>query len=221
MELSKYVFAGKKLIFFARFRCFVRYIDKKQTKPIHLKPRIETITDAEILHLYATDCEQALHILYLRDSGYLNAVCHRYINNDSDAEDVLQDSFLRIFDSIEKYKPQKEGALRSWMSRIVANKAIDLLRKQRKLKDVPVDDYKNLPDEDPDLEGIPIEVFYEMIRQLPDVYRAVLNLHVFEQKPHKEIAKILGIKENTSYSHFHRAKHLLADKIKKYKQLQR
>lgn len=107
------------------------------------------------------------------------------------------------------------------MSRIVANNAIDLLRKQRKLKEMPVDDYTNLPDEEPNLDGIPIEVFHEMIRQLPDIYRAVLNLHVFEQKPHKEIAKILGIKENTSYSHFHRAKNLLADKIKRYKLLER
>lgn len=186
-----------------------------------LKQRTENITDAEILSLYATDSEQALQVLYLRDSALLNAVCHRYISNDSDAEDVLQDSFLKIFGNIGKYKPQKGSSLRSWMTRIVANNAIDLLRKQRKLKEMPVDDYQNLPDEDPDLDGIPIDVFHKMIRQLPDVYRAVLNLHVFEDKTHKEIAKILGIKENTSYSHFHRAKNLLADKIKRYKQLQR
>ncbi|MCQ2242663.1 MAG: RNA polymerase sigma factor [Bacteroidaceae bacterium] len=186
-----------------------------------MKPRTENITDAEILSLYATDSEQALRVLYLRDSGYLNAVCHRYICNDSDAEDVLQDSFLKIFGNIGKYKSQKGASLRSWMSRVVANNAIDLLRKQRKLKEIPACDYQNLPDEDPDLDGIPIDVFHKMIRQLPDVYRAVLNLHVFEEKTHKEIARILGIKENTSYSHFHRAKNLLADKIKRYKQLQR
>ena len=193
----------------------------KEDEATHLKPRIGIISDAEILRLYATDSEQALEVLYLRDSALLNAVCHRYISNDSDAEDVLQDSFLKIFGNIGKYKPQKEGSLRSWMTRIVANNAIDLLRKQRKLKEMPVDDYQNLPDEAPDLDGIPIDVFHKMIRQLPDVYRAVLNLHVFEKKTHKEIAKILGIKENTSYSHFHRAKNLLADRIKRYKRLQR
>lgn len=179
------------------------------------------ITDAEILDMYVSDSEQAFHILYLRDSSYLNGVCYRYISNDSDVEDVMHDAFIKIFSNIRKYRLQEGGSLRAWMTRIVVNEAIDLLRSQRKLKIIHTDESSlDIPDEDPDVEGIPIEMFHEMIRQLPTNYRTVLNLHVFEGKTHKEIAKILGIKENTSYSLFHRAKNVLANNINKYKKTQ-
>lgn len=179
------------------------------------------ITDAEILSMLANNSEQALHLLYQRDSGYLNGVCYRYIGNDSDMEDVMHDAFLKIFSNISKYRQREGGSLRSWMSRIVVNEAIDLLRKQRKLRTIYTEEMNiDIPDEDPDVESVPIDVFHDMIRQLPTNYRTVLNLHVFEGKTHKEIATLLGIKENTSYSLFHRAKNVLADKINQYKKTQ-
>lgn len=179
------------------------------------------ITDAEILSLYARSSEQALHILYHRDSGYLNGVCYRYVSNDSDMEDVMHDAFLKIFSNIRRYKPKEGGSLRAWMARIVVNEAIDLLRRQRKLKSVYAEEApQDIPDEDPDVDSVPIDVLHDMIRQLPINYRTVLNLHVFEGKKHKEIAAILGIRENTSYSLFHRAKCMLADNINKYKKQQ-
>lgn len=176
------------------------------------------ITDTEILDLLANNSDKALHILYQRDSGYLNGVCFRYIGNDKDLEDVMHDAFLKIFSNIQRYKPREGCSLRSWMSRIVVNEAIDQLRRHRKLRGISIEAPPlDIPDEDPDVESIPTDVLHEMIRQLPVKHRTVLNLHVFEGKKHKEIASILDISENTSYSLFHRAKNMLAENIKKYK----
>ena len=75
-------------------------------------------------------------------------------------------------------------------------------------------------DEDPDTEDIPTDAIYRMIRELPDGYRTIFNLHVVEGKKHKEIARLLHIAESTSASQFHRAKAMLADKLKQYRQHQ-
>ena len=76
------------------------------------------------------------------------------------------------------------------------------------------------PDEEPDVGGISMEVLQRMIEQLPEGYRIVFNLYVFEQKSHKEIAALLGIKENSSASQFLRAKRMLARQIQQYQQQQ-
>ena len=104
------------------------------------------------------------------------------------------------------------------MSRIAVNGALQELRRRERLVAVeqlpdPVDD------EDPDTDGVPLEVIQEMIKRMPDGYRTVFNLFVFEQMRHKEIAELLGIKENTSASQFLRAKAFLAKEIKEYRKL--
>ena len=73
------------------------------------------------------------------------------------------------------------------------------------------------PDEDPDSMSVPPDVIYQMIRELPDGYRTIFNLYVIEEKSHREIAQLLGIKESSSASQLHRAKAMLAEKIREYK----
>ena len=106
------------------------------------------------------------------------------------------------------------------MTRITLNEAIKFIKRTChfnfiELKKEEID----LPDEEPDTESIPPPVIYKFIRELPDGYRTIFNLYVIEGRSHKEIARLLGIKEGTSASQLHRAKAILADKINDYNKL--
>lgn len=151
----------------------------------------------------------AMRELYSCSVAYLAGVCQRYVTNQEDVKDVLQDSYVQIFQHIGDFSPKSHGSLRSWMARIVANKSIDLLRKQRQLQWETDSDIADIPDEPLDPKLVRIETMHQLIRQLPPGYRAVLNLYVFEQKSHREIAELLGIKEKTSASQYLRAKAML------------
>lgn len=167
----------------------------------------------------------AVKKLYDESSGYLLALCSRYIADHAAAEDVLQDSFLKIISSIGSFTWKGNGSLKAWMSRITVNEALQYLRKQKKSSFIDYGD--RLPDmtdedDDPEVESVPPEVIQKMIQELPDGYRTIFNLVVFEEKPHKEIADLLGITESTSASQFHRARKILAKRINDYvKQHQR
>lgn len=154
-------------------------------------------------------------------SGNLTYICSRYIIDRDNVHDVLQNGFIKMFRSIESFQYRGNGSLRAWMSRIVVNESLTFLKKNSDFKNC-IDD-SELPDmtveEEPDLQHIPEALIMEMIRDLPEGYRTVFNLFVFEEKSHKEIAEIMGIAENSSASQFHRARAALAQKIREYKRL--
>lgn len=158
--------------------------------------------------------------LYDRYAGFLTAVCSRYIENKEDVKDLMQDSFIRIFSSIGSFEYRGEGSLKAWMSRIVINNTLKYIRDNIQKGMISIDeDIPDVPDEEiPEISEIPPSVIQEMIRRLPEGYRTVFNLFVFEEKSHKEIAMLLGIKENSSASQLHRAKALLAGWIREYRQ---
>lgn len=151
----------------------------------------------------------AMHELYADSVAYLAGVCQRYVTNQEDVKDILQDSYVRIFQRIGSFTPRHSSSLRTWMARIVVNNAIDLLRRQRKLQWEADDDIGDIPDEPLDPTLVKIETMHQLICLLPPGYRTVLNLYVFEQKSHREIAEMLGIKEKTSASQYFRAKAML------------
>lgn len=156
--------------------------------------------------------------LYDRYIGNITTAVARYIPDEDDRKDVLQDSFIKIFDSIERFTYRGEGSLRAWMTRIAVNEALQRLRREKRIDlFTSIDDLQGDIAEPEDLDGLPAEVLMEMIMSLPEGYRTVLNLFVFEGKSHKEIAQLLGIKENSSASQYHRAKGLLAQKINAYR----
>lgn len=162
----------------------------------------------------------AMNELYGLYSGYLFALCCRYVTDRDTAKDILHDCFLKIFSSIGRFQFRGEGSLKAWMSRIVINESLKYLKKTAG-NDIltSADNLPDIPDEEdgPDVDDIPASVIQEMISRLPDGYRAVFNLFVFEKMSHKEIAGILGIKENSSASQYHRAKALLAKWIENYR----
>jgi len=152
--------------------------------------------------------------LYERYLGYAMSIGLRYIPNEEDAEDVVQDSFIKILTSIQKFDYHGEGSLTSWIGRTVANKALDFVRHSELISFTDV--IPDVADEEPELERIPPELMSRMIAALPSGYRLAFNLYVFEHCSHSEIARKLGIEENSSASQVSRAKQILVKKIRDY-----
>lgn len=176
--------------------------------------------ESDLVSLVARMDGRAIKSLYGRYVEYLTAVCARYIADDNDRKDVLQECFIRIFTSLGKFEFRGEGSLKAWMARIVVNESLRFLKKNSNHGFIEYGD--RLPDmaDEPEPEGIPDDVLNDMILSLPPGYRMVFNLYVFERKSHKEIAAMLGIGESSSASQFSRAKALLARKIREYRDKQ-
>ncbi len=158
---------------------------------------------------------ESLYRLHVR---YLSALCSRYLANDEDIKDVLQDSFLKIFSSIAAFQYRGKGSIRGWMAKITLNETLKFLRASHRLNIVDLDGRQpDVADDSLETEDIPTDVLHRFVRELPDGYRTVFNLYVIDDKSHKEIADLLGIRENTSASQLHKAKTLLAHKIRQYR----
>ena len=162
---------------------------------------------------------KALEWIYRRHVRYLSALCSRYITDDEDIKDVLQEAFIKIFSSLKKFKYQGSGSLKAWMARITLNETLTFLRSNSRISFASIDDSgMDIPaDATVETEGIPADVLYQFVRELPDGYRTVFNLYVIDDRSHKEIAAMLGIRQSTSASQLFKAKAMLARKIKQYK----
>ncbi len=141
-------------------------------------------------------------------------ICLRMVNNELDAEDLLQQSFIDVFGKMDSFR--HESSIGAWMKRIVVNNCINFLKK-RKLRIEPLDDRFHPLAEDGPVEETKLntKAIDKAIKDLPDGYRVVFSLYLFEGYDHKEIADILNITEATSKSQYSRArkklKELLAD----------
>lgn len=177
-------------------------------------------SESELLDLAARRDHAAMKAIYDRYVEYLAAACARYVGDENDRKDVLQEAFIKIFTSLDKFEFRGEGSFKAWMVRIAVNEALRFLKRSMSNSFIEYDD--KLPDvadePEPEVDGIPDDVINELILSLPPGYRMVFNLYVFERKSHKEIAKLLGIGESSSASQFSRAKALLSKRIKEYKE---
>ena len=157
--------------------------------------------------------------LYAKYSGKLTGACRRYVKGNDDLRDVLQNSFVKMFTQIQSFENRGKGALNAWMMRIVINEALQLIRK----KGLEFDNFVewetiNVAEAEDFITELTQEEMIEFIQNLPDGYRTVFNLYVFEEKSHREIADLLEISEGTSASQLSRAKKILASQIKEYQQ---
>ncbi len=174
-------------------------------------------TESVIIRLLNSNDSSTNKAIYCAYAGYLTGVCTRYLSSADDVKDVLHDSFLKIFSSVKSFEYRGKGSLKAWLTRIVVNESLKFIKREYRTDLVTMTDKNiDISIEEPEIDRISMETLHRMIRELPTGYRTVFNLYVFEQKSHKEIAKILSIKEASSASQFHRAKALLAEKIKKY-----
>ena len=163
--------------------------------------------------------QRAMSLLYQMYIGELSSVCYRYVPDDDDAKDVLQNSFVKIFTSIPTLEYRGEESFKGWMIRIVANEALTFLRNRKKLLFVEQNEtLDEIENDDLDTERISPDELHRLISELPDGYRTVLNLYVFENYSHRQIAELLSIRESTSASQLYYAKQWLARRIKKMKE---
>ena len=143
----------------------------------------------------------------------MKGVCLRYANSEDDAEDILQEAFIRAFRKLGSYREQ--GSLGGWIRTITVNTAIELYRKDQRRKA----HYSELANEreetvsDDIIAQLELKELLRIIQQLPDGYRVVFNLYIIDGFNHREIAEKLGISEGTSKSQFFRAKKLLQQMI--------
>ena len=163
----------------------------------------------------------AMQEFYTLYADHLTAVCSRYIVDRDDLKDVFQEALIHIFSHIPDFEYRGPGSLKAWASRIVVNEALDFLKtkkhNQLMLTEMGIADVVEEPDDETlTLSDIPPDVIQQMVKNLPIGYRTVFNLYAFENKSHSEIAHLLGIKESTSSSQYHRAKNLLANMISQY-----
>jgi len=160
---------------------------------------------------------EAQRQLYDIFSESMLGVCYRYTKSMADAEDVLQEGFLKVFKSLPQYK--FEGPLGAWIRRIMVNSALNYLKKHsRYSEDLSFLDTNLHPvsNDNPEVQ-MNVKDLAELIRQLPTGYQAVFNLHAVEGYSHVEIGEMLGINEGTSRSQYARARALLISWI--YKQI--
>lgn len=149
--------------------------------------------------------------LYYRYSPKMLSVCYRYAKSREDAEDMLQEGFIKVFTQIHQF--QNRGALEGWIRRIIVHTCINNLKKNKKFSDsVDIIHAASVPVREENIPSIlQAKQVVECIRLLPMGYRTVLNLYAIEGYSHKEIAEILDIEESTSRSQYTRAKAMLED----------
>jgi RNA polymerase sigma-70 factor, ECF subfamily len=142
-------------------------------------------------------------------------VCLRYANDRDEAQDLLQEGFIKVFDCLHQYK--FEGSFEGWMKRVVVNNALQKIRSRSPLHAIiPIE---NVPEteavgEKDILSHLGTKELLQLVQELPTIYRMVFNLYVFEGIKHKEVSKLLGISEGTSKSNLHDARIILQKKLK-------
>lgn len=154
--------------------------------------------------------------LYEQFAGKLYAVSLRYMKSRDEAQDVLQDAFIKIFKNLHSFR--FDCPLEAWLKRIVINTALKAIQKREQMPSIDIVDYHGELDKSPGnlgLENLKMETLLELINQLPEGCRAVFNLYAIEGFKHQEIAEMLSITEGTSKSQFSRARMLLMEKIDK------
>ncbi len=144
---------------------------------------------------------------------YLFAVSRRYMRDDQEANDVIQDAFISIFGNIQNFKSEPY-ALKAWMRQITINAALQKIRKTCRSREVLPETMKDDRDEMPDIYGkFDVEDIMKIINELPDLYRQVFNMYVIDGYSHREIGDVIGQKESSSRAILTRAKKMLREKI--------
>jgi RNA polymerase sigma-70 factor (ECF subfamily) len=160
--------------------------------------------------------------LYDRFSAAMLSICTRYCGNRTEAEDVLQEGFIKIFRNIYDFKAKNEGSLAAWIKKIMVNTALSYLREKKRfsfiedIETVPIRDQEDVLFDENEIVSPSSQELMKMISELPDGYKLVFNLYVIENYGHKEIASLLGITEGTSKSQLSKARALLQKKVVKW-----
>lgn len=154
--------------------------------------------------------------LYEHYAATMLGVCFRYTKSTADAEDVLQEGFVRVFRNLHQYRG--DGELGAWIRRIMVTTALNYLKRNARYQhDLAFDKLEMHPvtDENPEIT-LNTKELTSLVQQLPSGYQAIFNLHAVEGYSHVEIGNLLGISDGTSRSQYARARALMITWIKKY-----
>ena len=175
---------------------------------------LETVDiNAKLIERARQGDQQAMYRLYKSHVQAMYNTSIRIVANQFDAEDIIQESFLSAFKSLNSFKG--ESTFGVWLKRIVINKSLNTLRqKKQTFTDLDNLHIANEDSEDEDFPEVTPEVIHEAIKTLPEKARVVLNLYLLEGYMHKDIAEMLEISESTSKSQYQRARKLLQERIK-------
>lgn len=145
-------------------------------------------------------------------------VCLRYCSSREDAEDLLHDGFVKVFEKIDSFKGQ--SALETWMTRVFVNEAISRIRKSKSRgawfsldEDADIADHQD--EEDEPQTAWDADTVMQAVAALPEKYRIIINLYAIEQRTHKEISELLGIAEGASKSQLSQARAMLREALHK------
>ncbi len=157
---------------------------------------------------------QMQELLYKKFSSKMYGVCLRYCGNTDDANDLLQEGFIKIFKNLSRFRG--EGSFEGWIRRIFINTSIEHFRKKIKLYNVSEVQENTIEDTDlTALDTLAQKDLLVLINELSPGYKTIFNMHVVEGYSHKEIAAMLGITEGTSKSQLARAKAVLKKSLEK------
>lgn len=160
--------------------------------------------------------ETAQKQLYDMYAKQMLGVCYRYTKSMEDAEDVLQEGFIRVFRNLDKFKG--EGELGAWIRKIMVNAALNFLKKHQAYRDeliIKEEFMHPVTDVDPAII-LHAKELIQLVRQLPAGYQTIFNLYAVEGYSHVEIGKMMGISESTSRSQYMRARNLLIAWMEKF-----
>ncbi len=169
-------------------------------------------TEKNLIEECAKENGAAQKALYDRYCRKMMVVCQRYAKSTQEAEDALQEGFIKVFANIKSFRG--EARLGTWMTRIMINTALNAQRqKMYLLPMIDVEEVDLREDENVSLAGFHLDELLALIQSLPDGCRLVFNLFAIEGYGHKEISAMLSISEGTSKSQYNRAKSLLKIKL--------
>jgi RNA polymerase sigma factor (sigma-70 family) len=178
------------------------------------------VSDPDIIEGCVRHNRKAQQMLYDKYSRFLLGICVRYAEDKAEAEDILQESFLKIFFGIKDFSGT--GSFAGWLRKVVVNTAITHYHKNLKFRyHIEIEEYVSIETGSSSFEEslFSSEELQIVLNELPAGYRMVFNLYAVEGYKHKEIAEILGIDTNTSKSQYSRAKAALRDKLDKLRRL--
>lgn len=180
----------------------------------------QNITDSDLINGCIKGDRRMQEELYGRFSPRMYAVCLRYAGNTEEAEDILQEGFIKVFKKLDSFR--SEGSFEGWVRRIFVNTAIEHFRRKRYLMPVTEKEENTIEGKFTSvLDELGAKDIMALVQELSPGYRTVFNMYVVEGYTHKEIADMLGISEGTSKSQLSRAKVILQDMVRTYIDKQR
>ena len=173
------------------------------------------VTESDLINGCLAGNRRMQELLYQRFSPKMYAVCLRYASNTDDAQDLLQEGFIKVFRNLDKFR--KEGSFEGWIRRVFVNTAIEHYRKKVNLNSIGDREEQTIADSSWNvLDQLGEKDIIQLVQELAPGYRSVFNMYVIEGYSHKDIADLMGISEGTSKSQLARARVILQKKVEEF-----